>query len=191
MRERELQLALPRSQPRRQPPLPRPRRNLWCVGRNYHAHAKELRDTVFKDSAKATDQWPIVFTKVPECVIGPGDTVAVFDYDSNRFLEAFFAVPMMGAVLQMVNWRLSAGQIQYTLNHAEAKIILINSDFLPILETIREKLETVRTIVVIAENGRDAVRLLEAGGIDLLVSDIRMPDMSGVCRSVGTFEMST
>jgi fatty-acyl-CoA synthase len=83
--------------------------------------------------------------------IGSGDTVAVFDYDSNRFLEAFFAVPMMGAVLQMVNWRLSAGQIQYTLNHAEAKIILINADFLPILESIREKLETVRKIVVITE----------------------------------------
>ena len=49
-----------------------PRRNLFCVGRNYHAHAKELRDTVFKDSAKDTDAWPIVFTKVPECVIGPG-----------------------------------------------------------------------------------------------------------------------
>lgn len=85
--------------------------------------------------------------------IGLGDTVAVFDYDSNRFLEAFFAVPMMGAVLQMVNWRLSAGQIQYTLNHAEAKIILINADFLPILESIREKLETVRKIVVITETG--------------------------------------
>jgi fatty-acyl-CoA synthase len=85
--------------------------------------------------------------------IGAGDTVAVFDYDSNRFLEAFFAVPMMGAVLQMVNWRLSAGQIQYTLNHAEAKIILINADFLPILESIREKLEAVRKIVVITETG--------------------------------------
>ena len=56
-------------------PLPRPRRSLWCVGRNYHAHAKELRETVFKASAAAVDQWPIVFTKVPECVIGPGDTV--------------------------------------------------------------------------------------------------------------------
>jgi 2-keto-4-pentenoate hydratase/2-oxohepta-3-ene-1,7-dioic acid hydratase in catechol pathway len=56
-------------------PLPRPRRNLWCVGRNYHAHARELRDTVFKSSPQATDQWPIVFTKVPECVIGPDDTV--------------------------------------------------------------------------------------------------------------------
>jgi 2-keto-4-pentenoate hydratase/2-oxohepta-3-ene-1,7-dioic acid hydratase in catechol pathway len=52
-------------------PLPRPRRNIWCVGRNYHAHAKELRDTVFKDSPKDTQSWPIVFTKVPECVIGP------------------------------------------------------------------------------------------------------------------------
>ncbi|MFP5412889.1 MAG: fumarylacetoacetate hydrolase family protein [Gammaproteobacteria bacterium] len=56
-------------------PLPRPFRNLWCVGRNYHAHARELRETVFKDSAKAVDQWPIVFTKVPECVIANGETV--------------------------------------------------------------------------------------------------------------------
>jgi len=56
-------------------PVPAPRRNLWCVGRNYHAHAKELRDTVFKDNAKAVDAWPIVFTKVPETVIGPGDAV--------------------------------------------------------------------------------------------------------------------
>ena len=56
-------------------PLPRPRRNVWCVGRNYHAHAAELRDSVFKSSPKVTDQWPIVFTKVPECVIGPDDVV--------------------------------------------------------------------------------------------------------------------
>ena len=52
-------------------PLPVPRRNLFCVGRNYHAHAKELQGSVFKDNAKAVDAWPIVFTKVPECVVGP------------------------------------------------------------------------------------------------------------------------
>jgi len=85
--------------------------------------------------------------------VTPGDTIAVFDYDSNRFLEAFFAIPMMGAVLQMVNWRLSAEQIVYTINHAEAKVVIINSDFLPILENIREKLETVKTIIVIPEDG--------------------------------------
>ncbi|MDP2005561.1 MAG: fumarylacetoacetate hydrolase family protein [Rubrivivax sp.] len=56
-------------------PLPAPRRNLWCVGRNYHAHAKELQGSVFKDNAKAVDAWPIVFTKAPETVIGPGADV--------------------------------------------------------------------------------------------------------------------
>lgn len=56
-------------------PLPRPRRNVWCVGRNYHAHAKELQASVFKDSAANAESWPIVFTKVPECVVGPHDEV--------------------------------------------------------------------------------------------------------------------
>jgi len=58
-------------------PLPKPRRNLWCVGRNYHAHAKELAASVFKDNTARTDEWPIVFTKVPECVVGPHDDVLV------------------------------------------------------------------------------------------------------------------
>ena len=56
-------------------PLPQPRRNLFCVGRNYHAHAKELRESVFKANTQAVDGWPIVFTKVPESVIGPGAAV--------------------------------------------------------------------------------------------------------------------
>ena len=56
-------------------PLPLPRRNLFCVGRNYHAHAKELQTSVFKDNSAAVDSWPIIFSKVPETVVGPGDAV--------------------------------------------------------------------------------------------------------------------
>ncbi len=56
-------------------PLPQPRRNLWCVGRNYHEHAKELQASVFKDNDANPQSWPIVFTKVPECVVGPFDEV--------------------------------------------------------------------------------------------------------------------
>jgi 2-keto-4-pentenoate hydratase/2-oxohepta-3-ene-1,7-dioic acid hydratase in catechol pathway len=56
-------------------PLPLPRRNLFCVGRNYHAHAKELSGSVFRNNAANPQEWPIVFTKVPECVIGPADAV--------------------------------------------------------------------------------------------------------------------
>ena len=83
--------------------------------------------------------------------VKPGDTVAVFDYDSHRYLECFFAIPMMGAVLQTINWRLSAEQILYTLNHAGAKMIIIHHDFLPILEDIKDKLETAQKIVLISE----------------------------------------
>jgi fatty-acyl-CoA synthase len=85
--------------------------------------------------------------------IQSGDTVAVLDYDSHRYLECFFAIPMMGAVLQTVNWRLSADQIAYTLNHAEAKLVMINSDFLPLLDTVRQHLKTVQTFVLISEDG--------------------------------------
>jgi 2-keto-4-pentenoate hydratase/2-oxohepta-3-ene-1,7-dioic acid hydratase in catechol pathway len=56
-------------------PLPKPRRNIFCVGRNYHAHAKELSTTVFKDNNADPNAWPIVFSKVPECVTGPFDDV--------------------------------------------------------------------------------------------------------------------
>ena len=58
-------------------PIPRPRRNIFCVGRNYHAHAKELSATVFKDNNADPNAWPIVFTKMPECVTGPYEHVVL------------------------------------------------------------------------------------------------------------------
>jgi 2-keto-4-pentenoate hydratase/2-oxohepta-3-ene-1,7-dioic acid hydratase in catechol pathway len=75
-------------------PFHKPRRNLFCVGRNYHAHAKELRTSVFKDNTGAVDSWPIVFTKVPESVVGPGAAVrlpgaaisAQIDYEAELTL---------------------------------------------------------------------------------------------------------
>ena len=88
-----------------------------------------------------------------ELKVSQGDTVAVFDYDSSRYLECFFAIPMMGAVMQTVNWRLSTEQILYTIRHSEAKAIIINVDFLPILENIHDRIETVETIVLISEDG--------------------------------------
>ena len=81
-----------------------------------------------------------------------GDTVAVFDYDSHRYLESFFAIPMMGAVLFTVNWRLSPDQIEYTMNHAEASVVLINTDFLPLLGSIRDKLKSVKKIILLSDS---------------------------------------
>lgn len=85
--------------------------------------------------------------------VGPGNTVAMMDWDSHRYLEAFFAVPMMGAVLQTVNVRLSPEQILYTLNHAKADIVLVNVEFIPMLAIIKDQLETVKKFILITDDG--------------------------------------
>jgi 2-keto-4-pentenoate hydratase/2-oxohepta-3-ene-1,7-dioic acid hydratase in catechol pathway len=61
-------------------PLPRPRRNIFCVGKNYHAHAKEFAGSGFDSSAKAGGDIPTVpiyFSKVPESVVGPGESIMI------------------------------------------------------------------------------------------------------------------
>jgi 2-keto-4-pentenoate hydratase/2-oxohepta-3-ene-1,7-dioic acid hydratase in catechol pathway len=59
-------------------PIPRPRRNIFCVGKNYHAHAKEFAGSGFDSSAKSGGDIPtvpIIFSKVPESVIGHGEAI--------------------------------------------------------------------------------------------------------------------
>ena len=82
-----------------------------------------------------------------------GDTVAVIDYDSTRYLESFFAIPMIGAVLHTVNYRLSPEQVLYTINHAEDDVIFVHRDFLPIIEGIKDKITTVKEYVVLTDDG--------------------------------------
>ena len=77
--------------------------------------------------------------------VRPGETVGVLDWDSNRFLEAFFAIPMMGVVLQTVNVRLSPEQIVYTIDHAGASTLLINDEFVELVQSILPQLPKVKT----------------------------------------------
>ena len=94
------------------------------------------------------------------CQLGArhGSTVAVMDWDSHRYLECYFAIPMMGAVLQTVNVRLSQAEIAYTINHAGAEILFVHTDFLPVVEAIKDQLETVRTFVWIDEESSEVCK---------------------------------
>ena len=85
--------------------------------------------------------------------VKPGDTVAVMDWDSHRYLESYFAVPMMGAVLMMVNIRLAPEQIAYTLKHSGASVILANREFLPVLDGIAGQLPALRTRILLDDDG--------------------------------------
>jgi fatty-acyl-CoA synthase len=113
--------------------------------------------------------------------VGAGDTVGVLDWDSNRFLEAYFAVPMMGAVLQTVNVRLPPEQIAYTIDHTGSSVLLVNDAFVPTLEGIRSKLPQVKRLVLMSDRA-----VPQAGGLtfageyeDLLLAaspDYSFPD---------------
>jgi fatty-acyl-CoA synthase len=85
--------------------------------------------------------------------VKPGDTVGVMDWDTNRYLECYFAVPMMGAVLLTINIRLSPEQILYTINHAEAAVILVNAEFLTILQQEWDRVEPGKKLVLLDDLG--------------------------------------
>src|ERR1700722_7736303 len=54
-------------------------------------------------------------------------------WDNHRYLESYFAIPMLGATLQTVNIRLSPEQVLFTLNHARPRLLLVNVEFLPLI----------------------------------------------------------
>src|SRR5512146_2416789 len=109
------------------------------------AHSSD-QEIVYRDLVRYTYRdWAVRLARLANGLsslgVRPGDTIGVMDWDSHRYLECFFAVPMMGAVLHTVNVRLSPEQIVYTVNHAEDDIMLVNAEFLPLLEQIRDRLE--------------------------------------------------
>ncbi len=73
-------------------PIPRPRRNIFCVGKNYYEHAHEFARSGFDSSAAAgaVPEAPIIFSKVPECVVATGEPIrlrpsvsAAVDYEAE------------------------------------------------------------------------------------------------------------
>ena len=114
------------------------------------------QEIVYRDQARFTyaefkQRVSRLANALTEIGVKAGDTVAVMDWDSHRYLECFYAVPMIGAVLHTVNIRLSPEQILYTIDHAEDDYILINEEFLPLLEQIKGRIDTVKEYVLLQD----------------------------------------
>lgn len=127
--------------------------------------------------------------------IKAGDTVAVMDYDSHRYLECYFAVPMIGAILHTINIRLSPEQILYTINHAEDDLILAHNDLLPVLEQIKGRLE-VNKIIALSDDGSIVANTLPINGeYESLIQDqaehYDFPDFSENTRATTFYTTGT
>lgn len=127
--------------------------------------------------------------------VAPGDTVAMMDWDSHRYLESYFAVPMMGTVLMTVNVRLSPDQIAYTLNHSGAKAVLVNAEFLPVLQAIRPHLEHAQVFVLIDDAGSTELPSGFAGEYEALLAtsspDYVFPDFDENTRATTFYTTGT
>jgi len=127
-----------------------------------------------------------------------GDRVATFAWNSHRHLEIYWAAPLSAAILHTLNIRLSAQDLAYIINHAGDSIIFADASLWPVLAAIRDKLPTVRRIVIMPDGVADAAaaaagrehaeyEALLAGATAISVwPELAETDAAGMCYTSGT-----
>ncbi len=86
--------------------------------------------------------------------VGQGDRVAYVAPNTHAQLESFYAVPQIGAILVPVNYRLSADDFAYLINHSGARVVCAHSDYLDAIDSIRSQLPKVAAFVAL-EGSKD------------------------------------
>lgn len=101
--------------------------------------------------------------------VRPGDRVAFLSYNCHRLLEAYYGVVQMGAILQPLNIRLSARELAFILNDAEASVLFLDPEFIELVERFRSELRTVKMFIALDE-GQEEKWLFGASYENLLTN---------------------
>jgi|LFRM01.1.fsa_nt_gb fatty-acyl-CoA synthase len=83
--------------------------------------------------------------------VKPGQAVGMLEWDTHRYLEAHWAIPLYGCLFHTVNIRMTPQQLIYCINHGEDVVLFVNEDFLPLVESIHHELKTVKTYVLMTD----------------------------------------
>jgi fatty-acyl-CoA synthase len=123
-----------------------------AYGRQVHANSKVITftgdgyvESTFAQVADRADRLAAVLTSLG---VRQGDRVGTFLWNNQTHLEAYLAIPCMGAVLHTLNIRLFPEQLAYVINHAEDKVIIVDASIAPLLARVRDQLTTVEHIIV-------------------------------------------
>lgn len=111
--------------------------------------ASGIHRFTYKQIADRTRRLADALTKLG---VERGERVGTLAWNHHRHLEAYFAVPCMGAVLHTINIRLSPQHISYIINHAEDKVLLVDADILPLVEKCSPEFKTVKAYVVMTDD---------------------------------------
>ena len=127
--------------------------SLFQHGRRIHADSQVItwteegpKTATFAEVGDRADQLSAALTRLG---IGAGDRVGTFCWNNQHHLEAYLAVPCMGAVLHTLNIRLFPEQLAYVVNHAEDRVIIVDGSLIPLLAKVRHELTTVEHIIVV------------------------------------------
>jgi fatty-acyl-CoA synthase len=111
---------------------------------------KTIHRYTYHDFAHRTKKLAVALHHLGIC---PGDRVATLGWNHYQHLEAYFAIPCMGAIVHPLNLRLCPDDLGYIVNHAEDKIIIVDEVLLPLFEKFRHTIN-VSKVIVIAQGGR-------------------------------------
>jgi fatty-acyl-CoA synthase len=112
---------------------------------------ESCRRASFAEVAERTDRLAAALRRLG---VGEGDRVGTFAWNTQEHLEAYFAVPSMGAVLHTLNIRLFPEQLTYVVNHAEDKVVLVDATLVPLLAKVAKELKTVEHFVLMGPGVR-------------------------------------
>ncbi|MBR9813316.1 long-chain fatty acid--CoA ligase [bacterium] len=128
--------------------------------------------------------------------IGKGDRVATLAWNDNRHLELYYGIQCAGMVCHTINPRLFPQQVQYIVDHAEDRVIFVDSLIFPLVEKLASTLKTVEKIVVMTdrahmpETSLDNVLcyedLLAAESDDFEWPELSESDACALCYTSGT-----
>ena len=119
------------------------------------------RRTTFAEVAERAERLAAALKRLG---VGRDDRVATFAWNNQEHLEAYLAVPSMGAVLHTLNIRLFSEQLAYVANHAQDKVVIVDASLVPLLATVLGEMSTVEHVLVVGEADTEA---LEATGKEI------------------------
>jgi fatty-acyl-CoA synthase len=132
------------------------------------------------------DRWSAVLQKLG---ISPGDRVAYLSPNTHAQLESFYAVPQIGAVLVPLNYRLTAGDFVYLINHSGSRMVCADRDYLVTIDSIREQLPKVESFIALtgeADGWLNYEAMLDASSAEFVRPDIRESDLLTINYTSGT-----
>ncbi|ROO33657.1 long-chain fatty acid--CoA ligase [Salinisphaera orenii] len=150
---------------------------------------KTLHRQTYGDMVRRAKQLAQALTQAG---IKPGDRVATFSWNTHAHLEAYFGIPITGAVLHTLNLRLPPDDVSWIVNHAEDRILIIDDVLLPLYEKFADRVNFERIIVVplagkpIPEGMESYEDFLASAEGEFVYPDKDENDACGMCYTSGT-----